>query len=603
VRNQVVSMKAMDLQVSRVLGRFGLGLGAVLTCWMLVAAPPVQSASDRELRPAKEALAKDDLNEAHRLLEALHTSQPNDADINVLLGETHWRRGEMRDAREHFEKARSADANDARALAGLALVAISQDDLEQAESLARAAVDRNKKLWMANFAMGRVLLAQGKPDEAFEYLEKGKDTKNRADGRDLFEEGMGLLALAERDVEGAETNLIRARALAPNTVEHVMSLAAMYESTGQWGQAASVLEDMAAKIGKSPQLSYRLGRAYENLRRWNDALREYQATLQADSTYAPALAALGHIYLLDTSKTPYAVNLLSRAVELRPTPQAQLDLGIALTRQNRAAEAIPHLEAAVAADPTPEAKLAMVRAYLQGDQAQKGLALFESDVDVRIEASASDLTQAAASLIQAKDYEKARAYLDQAEEKDPEYAEIAYRRGLISLYEKDYAGAIQQFQKKLAKEPQSASAWMNLAIAHQGNRDPESAAEAYQKVTELAPNSQQAWTQYGDVLSGLEKRDEAKAAYDRALQLDGGFAGALKGRGFLYLVSGQYPQAIADLRQATTRDPQDAQAWAWLGTGLLNSGSQQEAEVAFRKALALDPNNESAQEGLNALQR
>ena len=37
---------------------------------------------------------------------------------------------------------------------------------------------------------------RGDVDGAFEYLAKGKDTKGRADDRDLFEEGMGLLALA-----------------------------------------------------------------------------------------------------------------------------------------------------------------------------------------------------------------------------------------------------------------------------------------------------------------------------------------------------------------------------------------------------------------------
>nr|NIS42727.1 hypothetical protein [Desulfuromonadales bacterium] len=79
-------------------------------------------------------------------------------------------------------------------------------------------------------------------------------------------------------------------------------------------------------------LSYRSAVAYENLRRWNEALRQYQATLTADSTYAPAMAAIGHLLLLDTSKTAHAVSFLSRAVELRPTPSSQLDLGIGLTR-------------------------------------------------------------------------------------------------------------------------------------------------------------------------------------------------------------------------------------------------------------------------------
>ena len=555
----------------------------------------------RDMSPVDDALGKDDLAAAHQLLEEMLKAQPDDAEVNGLLGEIHWRRGELKDAREHFDKALAKNPADAHALAGQALVALAQEDVARAEQLARKAVEADKKSWLANFALGRVLLAQGNVEAAFASLEKGKDTKKRAEGRDLFEEGMGLLALAEKDVEGAETNLIRARALAPNTVEHVMALAAMYESTQQWGQAAKVLEDMAAKIGKSPQLSYRLGRAYENMNRLNEAAKEYQSTLQADSTYAPALASLGHLFLLDTKRTPAAINLLSRAVALRPTAATRLDLGIALTRENRAAEAIPHLEAVHAENPEPAVKMALARAYLKSDNPAKGLEMFTANPELANEAQASDLVLVAAAYIQAKDYPKARAALDKAEEKDPQLSDIHYRRGLILLYEKNYAGAIEQFQKKILADPQSAATWLNLAIAYQGNRDSKAAAEAYRKVTELAPNSLQAWTSYGNVLSEVGSNDQAKGAYDKALQIDPKNAPALRGRGYLYLAASQYPQAITDLRGATASDPKDPQGWVWLGQALLNSGNKPDAEAAFQKVLTLEPGNAAAKEGLDVI--
>ena len=587
-------MKSFDRRMQR----FFPAVFAVFLVASGVLGLPVAVEAGRDLTPVHDALAKDDLAEALRLLEPMHTAAPDDAEVNALLGEIHWRRGELKDAREHYEKAVAKNPSHAGALAGQALVALAQDDVAGAEQLARRAVDADKKSWLANFAMGRVLLAQGNVDGAFSWLEKGKDTKKRIDGRDLFEEGMGLLALAEKDVEGAETNLIRARAMAPNTVEHVMALAAMYESTQQWGQAANVLEDMATKIGRSPQLSYRLGRAYENMNRLNEAAIEYQTTLQADSTYAPALAALGHLLLLDTRRTAAAISLLERAVALRPTSAARLDLGIALTRANRIAEAIPHLEAAVADEPEPAAKLALARAYLASDTPGKGLALLESNPDLLAEALAPDLVLVATAHIQAKDFAKARAALDQAEAKDATLSDVPYRRGTIYMYEKNYAAAIEQFQKKLAADPQSTAAWLNLARAHQGNRDPKAAADAYRKLTELAPNSLQGWGSYADVLAELGSNDQAKAAYDRALQIDAKNAPALRGRGYLSLAASQYPQAISDLRGATASDPKDLQAWVWLGQALFNSGNKTEAEAAFQKALALDPDNELAKEGL-----
>ena len=577
------------------------GMMRLLALAGLIVVAGLASAGASDLDPVMEALGKDDLAGAQGMLKAILAKQPDDPEIHGLLGEIHWRRGELKDAREHFDAALAKNPNDARALAGLALVALGQDDVENAESLANKAVASDKKLWLANFALGRVQIRKGNIEAAFAALERGKDTKKRADGRDLFEEGMGLLALAEKDVEGAETNLIRARALAPNTVEHVMALAAMYESTEQWGQAAKVLEDMQAKIGRSPQLSYRLGSAYENMRRWNDAAKEYQATLQADSTFVPALGALGHLYLLDTSKTPLAINLLGRAVALRPTAAVRLDYGIALTRADRAAEAIPHLEAVQAEDPGPAVKLALARAYLRADMAPKGLAILEGDPELRAEAQGADLVLAAAAYIEAKDFAKARAYLDQAEAKEPELSDIAYRRGLIYIYEKNYPAAIEQLQKKLAADPQSTMAWRNLGVAYQGSRDPKGAAEAYRKVTELAPQSLQGWTSYANVLSELGSKDQAKAAFDRALQIDAKSAAALRGRGYLFLASAQYPQAITDLRGATASDPKDLEALVWLAQAQFNSGNKQEAQVSVQKALAMDPTNEAAKELQNAL--
>jgi len=562
---------------------------------------PGWASAGRDMSQVDEALAKDDLATARQLLEQMLAAQPDDPQVHGLLGEIRWRRGELKESREHFDKALAKNPADAHALAGKALVALAQDDLPGAEQLATKALEADKKEWLANFAMGRVILAQGKVEAAFSYLEKGKDTKKRGDGRDLFEEGMGLLALAEKDVEGAETNLIRARALAPNTVEHVMALAAMYESTQQWGQAAKVLEDMGAKIGKTPQLSYRLGRAYENMNRLNEAAKEYQSTLQADSTYAPALASLGHLFLLDTKRTPAAINLLSRAVALRPTAATRLDLGIALTRDNRAAEAIPHLEAVLAENPEPAVKLALARAYLKSDNAAKGLEMFKANPELANEAQASDMVLVGTAWIQAKDYPKARAALDKAEEKDATLSDIPYRRGLILLYEKNYPAAIEQLQKKILADPQSANAWLNLAIAYQGNRDPKAAAEAYRKVTELAPNSLQAWTSYANVLSEQGANDQAKAAFDKALQIDAKNAPALRGRGYLYLAASQYPQAITDLRGATASDPKDPQGWVWLGQALLNSGNKPDAEAAFQKVLQLEPGNAAAKEGLDVI--
>lgn len=553
----------------------------------------------RMLFPAQNALGVDSLDLAEREARKALAVDPEVTATHLILGEVALRRGELSNAEVAFKKALELGGATAAAQAGLAMVALANEDFTSASTAAAAALAADKGNWHANFAMGRVVLEQGKLEEASKYFEKGKGLKGRGDGRDLFDTGMGLLALADRDPQGAETSFIKARAAAPNTISSTMNLAAMYESTEQWAQAANVLQAAESKFGGSPLLSYRLGRAMENQQQWNDALRQYQKALKADSTFTPAMAALGHLYLLDKSKTAVAVDMLSKAVARHPTNAARLDLGIALTRSGKAAEGIQHLETVAAEDPSPATKVALARAYVLADMVDKSLPLYE-DIDVQTDAPAGDFMNLANALIKVKRYDEARTYLDKALEKDPNLSEVYAKRGLIDLLEKKYEPAIGNFQKKLEMDPKSATTWMNLGGAQLALGKKGEAFQSYRKAAAEAPNSGQVWAALGAVLLA-DSTAAAQKAYDRALQLDPQSKEALKGRGLTFLLQEKYPEAIRDLKAASQQDPNDAETWVNLGHALVNSGNRAEGRTAYERALKLDPGNQDAQEGMRIL--
>jgi tetratricopeptide (TPR) repeat protein len=553
----------------------------------------------RQLFPAQNALGLDSLDLADREAGKALALDPNVAVTHLILGEVAWRKGEFGRAKSEYETALRLGDAEAEAQAGLALVALAADDLAAAEKAAAAAVAADKGLWLANYAYGRVLVAKGQYDAAFKAFEKGKGLKTRAERRDLFEAGMGLVALAENDAAGAETNFIKARAQAPNTVEHTMNLAAMYEATNQWGQAVNVLQAAEAQVGSSPMLSYRLGRAFENQEQWNDALRQYQKALKADSTFVSAMAALGHLYLLDRSKTPAAVEMLTRAVSQHPTPASRLDLGLALSKAGKPDEAVPHLEQVLAVEPGPEVKMALARAYVKADQLDKGLPLYE-DPDVAMEATAQDLLDVASALVKAKRFDAAGPWLGRALEKDPNTSEVYAKRGFIALMADDYAGAERDFLKKLEMDPKSTLTWLNLGTVYMRQEKKAEALAAYRKATQLAPNSAQVWIQLGQALAA-DSAAAAQKVFDRALALDPPSLAARRGKGLTYLVLEQYAQAISPLKEVTEADPNDAEAWVYLGQAYLGSGKQAEARSCFQRALKVDPGNKEAQELLQQM--
>ena len=554
----------------------------------------------RLLFPAREALGLDSLALADKEARKALALDPAVTETHLLLGEVAWRRGDLKIAREMYQKAKDLGGAEAEAQAGLSLVAFASDDLAGAAAAANAALAADKGSWMANYAYGRVLVAQNKPQEAFKVFEKGKNLKGRGERRDLFDTGMGLVALAENDADGAQTSFIKARAQAPNTIEHTMNLCNMLESTGQWGQATIALQQAEAKVGSSPLLTFRMGRAAENQRQFNDALRLYQKAAAADSAFMPAQAAIGHLYLLDPRRAAQAAEILAKVVAIKPTYQVRLDLGTALTRLNKAPEAIAHLEAAQKENDTVEVKLALARAYAAADLVDKSLPLY-NDVDVAMEASAGDLVVLARALVKAKRYDEAAPFLDKASEKDDKNSDVFYVRGLVALGKKDLPGALENFQKKTEMDPKSPLGWMQQASVLSQMGKQKEAIEAYRRATEAAPNAAAIWVAYGQALTAANQLPEAEAAFDKALALEPASLEAKKGKGLIKLLQDKYPEAIGLLKDVTQAKPDDAEAWTTLGQAYLNAQKLTEARQALQQALKLDPNNKSAQESLKLL--
>ena len=67
--------------------------------------------------------------------------------------------------------------------------------------------------------------------------------------------------------------------------------------------------------------------------------------------------------------------------------------------------------------------------------------------------------------------------------------------------------------------------------------------------------------------------------------------------------AGRLPEASAHLSEALRLDPKDVLALTLLGKIRLQQGDRAAARELFRRALALDPRNPDAQQGMSALSR
>ena len=175
--------------------------------------------------------------------------------------------------------------------------------------------------------------------------------------------------------------------------------------------------------------------------------------------------------------------------------------------------------------------------------------------------------------------------------KTPNDAEAQYRVALASSYLAEVA--IEQRDRKLGRQ-----------VAEQG-------IKAAEKAVSLKPGNAEYYrvlgTLYGqavtDILSGLSYGAKAKQAINAAVEKAPNSATVYVARGVgnYYLpaqVGGGTALAIADFRKAIALDPNNAEAWMWLGLGLRKENQDAEARKAFGRSLQLNPNRVWAKQQL-----
>jgi tetratricopeptide (TPR) repeat protein len=137
-------------------------------------------------------------------------------------------------------------------------------------------------------------------------------------------------------------------------------------------------------------------------------------------------------------------------------------------------------------------------------------------------------------------------------------ANAAFQRGLQLLNARDYAGAIVQFDQAIAIDPGHIEAHYNRGLAYFNSTPPQydRAIADFTRVIELPS------TQARKAISYLN-------------------------RGVSYQRLGNHQQAVADLNQSITLEPNNPIAYEWRGRSYVALGNKAQACADFRKGLEL----------------
>lgn len=133
-----------------------------------------------------------------------------------------------------------------------------------------------------------------------------------------------------------------------------------------------------------------------------------------------------------------------------------------------------------------------------------------------------------------------------------------------------------------------ANALLQAARLQSQYQDPKGATRTYRRVLELDPDNKIAWYNLGVIAQQDGRTTDARAAYDKALKIDPKYPSALFNKAVL-LKPSEPDQAIGLLKRVVDADPKAATAHLQLGQLLVDKDRDEEAEEAFRRAVAADP--------------
>lgn len=507
----------------------------------------------------------------------------------------------------------SSDFPEAHAALGLVLLKLHRQ--AEASQEFQQALKEKGSLWEAHFGLARLLIDEGKLDEAGRHLEKGKGKKGYQDREDLYRYGMALLQSARGDLEGAEKNAMAA-GLIYSDPEYSRLAGQILTKRGAPTLAIQYYEDLLAKPGSvilAPVL-YDLAVLYQGeatrapdqgarTELYTKALVKYQEAVKIDSTYAPAWKDMGTLYALAERHRDAAQSYL-RYTQLR-NDDMEGYLGLAASALEAGLNR-PALEAARQAfrlDSTDVVvRLTLARAAYANNEKSQAQRLYATVQDTtRFEPK--DHAQIGQMLVDSKQFDAAERSLRKALQRDSTLAEARFSLGLLYLNTGKPDTAVVQLKRATALRPEQPVYWMNLGIALMQLKQNREAIEPLRRAVQLAPSYVPGHSYLALALVNSDSLHAAITEYKAVLEQEPQNAAAFRGLGFCYLKRKDYGAAASVLREATNTDPGSAENWVMLGQAQALSGDNGAAIKSFEKAVQLDPTNARAKDGLKILQQ
>ncbi len=334
------------------------------------------------------------------------------------------------------------------------------------------------------------------------------------------------------------------------------------------------------------------GQTYRLMKRYEEALQDFNRAIELDSNYAWAIARRGEAYRL-MKRYEEALLDFTHAIELDPgSDWAIASRGQTYQSMERYEEALLDFNRAIELDSNYAWAIARRgETYQSMERYEEALLDFNRAIELDSN-SAWMIAWRGQTYRLMKRYEEALSDFNRSIELDPNYAWAIASRGETYRLMERYEEALLDFNRAIELDPNSAWAIASRGQTYQAMKRYEEALPDFNRAIELDPNSAWAIVSRGQTYRSMKRYEEALPDFNRAIELDPESGWYLYIRALVCQSLHQSDQAKTDITQAIQlaqqgyrKDPQDYRNTFNLAIYYLAAADHENAKRFYRDAL------------------
>ena len=541
-------------------------------------------------------------------------------------GQSFFAKGEYGAAAAEFSKAVHIDPNyaDAHFQLGESYILLQQPDRAYQE-LART-IDLRPNDYRARLALANLLILQrslGPAREQTDVLLKERPSDP------AVHSAIASLLAAQGDIPGAIRQTQQTIALAPGHWEAYLSLALLQLKNGEADEAEATFKKVIEADPKEVQARVLLGSYYQSVGRFADAEQQFSTAIAAAPASVAPREALARLFMVEGKRSD-AQNTLEQANrDLPNNPDCLLalsnfyyvtgDVDKALSEYNALYKARPddlgvkkkYIELLIQTKHYDQAKK-LNNEILAASSGDSDALVFRSEMQIS-DGDVNDAVQTLQIVVKnapsdseahyvlgvALDKqgfsERAESEWRQALNLNPNYLDAERALADKAMLQGDMSALQDDANQIIRLQPYSAEGYALRALSNINLSQFDAADRDVKRAITIAPQNAIGYVELGNLKFVQKQYGDAAKAYQDALDRNAGSTDALRGLMNAYAQAKQPDKAIAAANTQIAKVPGNSSLYDLLGAGLFHFVNDLNgAQVAFEKAIALDPHSSDA---------